>query len=142
MLTFPQLKATRDSLLATASLSAISADTAAGMWADIARAAETIADTSTTTSETLQGTMQRAAVAIEGITGTDGAAENPNYEGLLSRIVDALEDGEVGAGSLANRFVLAAAAFSGGTPTPAPANALTLNSQVLTLNSQTLTLGA
>lgn len=118
MLTNPQLKAARDSLLTTASLSAISADTAAGVWADIARAAETIADTSTTTSETLQGTMQRTAVAIEGITGTDGALENPNYEGLLTRIVDALEDGEVGAGSLANRFVLAAAAFSGGTPTP------------------------
>lgn len=83
----------------------------AGWWRRFALAAEGLAGEATIANETIEGWMLRAALALEAISGTSGAEENSGYEGLLKRIVDALEGGSTGTGSLGARFMAAAASF-------------------------------
>ena len=91
--------------------------TDSGRWKRIAAAAETLAGATSTANATPAGYMLRTAVALEVLSGTDGTAENRNESGLLKRIVDALEAlGEIGVGSLAHRFVLAAEGASFAPP--------------------------
>lgn len=89
-------------------------------WRRLALAAEGIAGAATEANASRLGWMRRAALAVEIITGTTGAEETTSYAGYLKRLVDALEDGVVGSGSLANRLVIAAEAFDGGAPVAAP----------------------
>lgn len=83
-----------------------------GLWRRIALAAEGIAGVASAANETTLGFMLRTAKALELTSGTSGAEENMNFAGLLKRIVDALEKGAVGPGSLSNRLVIAAQAFT------------------------------
>lgn len=64
-------------------------------------------------NDTVFSYMLRTAVALETISGTNGDEETDSYNGLLKRIVDAMEGGVVGPGSLSNRLVIAAANYTG-----------------------------
>lgn len=110
MPTSAQLKAATDSLEALTSVRAGN-PTDAGYWRRFALAAEEAAGADSAANATVEGWMLRAAVALELVAGTSGAEENRTFDGLLKRIVDALEvqAGEVGEGSLANRLVVGAA---------------------------------
>lgn len=104
-----QLKLAVDDLEALTSVHAGN-DNLPGLWRRFALAAEEAAGASTTANETTTGYMLRSALALESIAGTSGAEENVSYEGLLKRIVDALEVQAGGAttGSLEGRLVVAA----------------------------------
>lgn len=111
-----------DLAIALAELEADSSDqvgnaTFAGRWKQVALAAEQLAGASSTATETINGYMLRAAVALESIAGTTGDEENRTRTGLLKRIVDALEAqaGQVYTGSLGYRFRVAAGAALYGT---------------------------
>lgn len=101
-------------LVATALETAAGASTSAnateeGYWKRIAAAIETGAGTSSTANSNLAGYMRRAAVAAESVWGGSGAEENStDYDGLLKRIVDAMElDAGSSSGSLPQRFAAA-----------------------------------
>lgn len=111
MLTLPQLRA------ATASLEALDQARAGnpgepGWWRRFALAAEGLSRTTLATNATVEGYMLRAAVALETLQGVSGAGINRGYEGLLLRIVNALEKGVPGTGSLGKRLVDAAGALT------------------------------
>lgn len=101
---------------ALSGLSNTSSANLTGYWREIALSSEELAGAATAANATLAGWMLRAAIAVETLEGTDGTAENPNYNGLLKRIVDAMEEGNgaVGTGSLENRLLLASNDWTGG----------------------------
>lgn len=105
-----QLKEAVDDLEALTSVHAGN-DNESGLWRRFALAAEEAAGASTSANETLTGYMLRTALALESVAGTTGAEENVSHQGLLKRIVDALEvqAGAVTTGSLEGRLVVAAA---------------------------------
>lgn len=107
----------------------------AGWWRRFALAAEGLAGDATIANETIEGWMLRAALALEAMSGTSGAEENSGYEGLLKRIVDALEGGSTGTGSLGARLMAAALAYEGGA-SPSPS---TISAPVLALAVGTTT---
>lgn len=87
----------------------------AGWWRRIALAAEGASGSTSEANDTVEGWMLRAAVALEGAFGGSGAEENRTREGLLKRIVDAMElNAGAGTGSLANRLAGAASAVTFG----------------------------
>jgi hypothetical protein len=109
MPTTAQLKATTDALEALTSVRAGNR-TETGWWRRIALALEEAAGAATTANPTREGWMLRAAVAAEAVWGGSGAEENRTFEGLLKRLVDALEiNAGVGTGSRPNRLSVAAA---------------------------------
>lgn len=83
----------------------------AGRWRGIAEAAEALAGTSPAAgaNASQEGYLYRAVVALETMSGTTGAEENPTEMGLLKRLVDALEKfSEPGTGPLEHRLQIAA----------------------------------
>jgi hypothetical protein len=83
----------------------------AGWWRRIALAAEGLAGASSDANPTVEGWMLRTAVALEALKEADGSAFNAGQEGMLARIVAALEGEEPGEGSLGKRLMDAAAAL-------------------------------
>ncbi len=120
MTTGAQLALTATALETAAGASTSANASPAGYWKRIASAAETIAGTTSTANATVHGYMLRAAVALEGVAGTSGTEENRSYNGLLKRIVDALEvqAGAVTVGSFGHRLRVGAqnAVFAAGDP--------------------------
>lgn len=86
-------------------------DTPTGYYEELARACEALAGTSPSplANPVDDGYLLRAATALETISSTDGSAENANYNGLLKRTVDALEDytGTSSEGTLLHRLRMA-----------------------------------
>lgn len=99
-----------DDLETAASATTVGNANEPGYWSRIAAASESLAGATTSANATTSGYMLRAALALESIAGTSGAEENPNENGYMKRIVDALEvqAGAVEVGSLEHRLVLAA----------------------------------
>ena len=95
----------------------------AARWADFATASETLAGTTSAANDNIAGYMLRSAVALEGLAGTDGNAENAGYTGTLKRIVDALEAlGEASTGSWGERLAAGAPVAVFAPPEEVPAN--------------------
>lgn len=103
-----QLKTTCDALEALTSVGAGN-DNEHGWWRRIALALEEGSSTTSGTGTTRASYMQRAAIAAEVAWGGDGDDENLTYNGLLTRIVDAMElDAGTSEGSLGQRLATAA----------------------------------
>lgn len=106
-----QLTAMANSLESKASITTPANPGEAGNWRRIAAAAEALSGTSSTANPNVAGYMLRTAKALEASAGTSGAEESATYDGLLKRIVDALEvkAGAVTTGSLYQRATVGSA---------------------------------
>jgi hypothetical protein len=106
-----QLKAMADALATKAGLALTVAGSEAGQWARVVAAAEALSATTSSANPNVAGLMLRTAKALETLSGTTGAEETSTYDGLMKRIVDALEvkASAVTPGSLYGRAVVAAA---------------------------------
>jgi hypothetical protein len=90
LLSQKKMEAIADAFEAAAGATTTTSPNDMGRWARIAAAAETLRGIASTANHNRAGLMYRTVIALEALSGTNGAAENRNEEGLLKRIYDAL----------------------------------------------------